>query len=55
MPISSEISGNDVNSGKVVLSEPGLYNIVNAEKPSSHLLEIIVNDPGFEIYTFTFG
>jgi thiol-disulfide isomerase/thioredoxin len=55
MPITSEDSGNDIISGKAVLLEPGLYNIVNSEKAGSHLLEILVNDPGFEIYTFTFG
>ncbi len=55
MSIDIEDSGKDVISGKVLLSEPGLYNIVNSENASSHLLEIKVNDPGFEIYTFTFG
>ena len=54
-PITAEYEGKDVSSGVATLSEPGLYNIVNSENPSSHLLEIQVNEPGFEIYTFTFG
>ena len=55
VPITSEYSGNDVSSGKAILSASGLYNIVSSENANSHLLEIIVNEPGFEIYTFTFG
>ena len=48
-------SGNDVISGKVKTSEAGLYNIVNSKEASSHLLKIDISEPGFEIYTFTFG
>jgi hypothetical protein len=50
-----EYSGKDVISGELILAEPGLYNIVSSEEASSHVLEIVVNEPGFEIYTFTFG
>ena len=55
MPITAEYEGKDVSSGIVTLSEPGLYNIISSENPSSHLLEIQVDEPGFEMYTFTFG
>lgn len=55
MPIKPEYFGKDIISGEVFLNEPGLYNIVSGEEASSHLLEIVVNEPGFEIYTFTFG
>ncbi len=54
-PIKPEYSGKDVISGELILAEPGLYNIVSSEMASSHVLEIVVNEPGFEIYTFTFG
>jgi thiol-disulfide isomerase/thioredoxin len=54
-PIKPEYSGKDVISGELILAEPGLYNIVSSEEASSHVLEIVVNEPGFEIYTFTFG
>ena len=55
MPITAEYEGKDVSSGIATLSEPGLYNIISSENPSSHLLEIQVDEPGFEMYTFTFG
>jgi hypothetical protein len=55
MPIKPKYYGKDVISGEMILTEPGLYNIVSSEKASSHLLEIIINEPGFEIYTLTFG
>ncbi len=55
MPIKPKYSGKDVISGEMIFTEPGLYNIVSSEKASSHLLEIIINEPGFEIYTLTFG
>ena len=54
-PIPASYSGNDVISSKVKTTEAGLYNIVNSEEPASHLLKIDISEPGFEIYTFTFG
>jgi len=54
-PIPASYSGNDVISGKLKTTEAGLYNIVNSEDPASHLLKIDISEPGFEIYTFTFG
>lgn len=53
--ISDTYSGKDVISGRVITSEAGLYNIVNSETPDSHVLKITISEPGFEIYTFTFG
>jgi thiol-disulfide isomerase/thioredoxin len=54
-PITSEYAGKDVQSGKLQTSGADLYNIINSKEPSSHTLEILVSNPGFEIYTFTFG
>ncbi|MFQ5573909.1 MAG: thiol-disulfide isomerase, partial [Nitrosopumilaceae archaeon] len=54
-PIPTSYAGSDVVSGKVIISDAGLYNIVNSEEPASHLLKIAISEPGFEIYTFTFG
>jgi thiol-disulfide isomerase/thioredoxin len=54
-PISSEYAGMDISEGKIEVEEPGLYNIVTSDKAASHMLEIQVSNPGFEIYTFTFG
>lgn len=53
--ITDTYSGKDVVSGVVTTSEAGLYNIVNSESPASHILKITISEPGFEIYTFTFG
>ena len=55
MPLTSEYEGNDVTSGKITVTEPRLYNIISSEEAGTHLLELIISNPGFEIYTFTFG
>lgn len=54
--IMSESAGSDVNpNGTVNITESTLYNLVRSSESSAHVLEIQVNQPGFEIYTFTFG
>ena len=54
--IPKHIAGIDVNQdGKVMIIEPRLYNIVESIVTESHELLIKVNDPKFEIFTFTFG
>ena len=56
LPISRNDAGTGVNAdGHIILADAGLYNIVNSNEPSSHTLEIRISDPGFQIYTFTFG
>jgi len=55
MPLTSEYEGNDVTLGKITVTEPGLYNIISSEEAGTHLLELIISNSGFEIYTFTFG
>jgi thiol-disulfide isomerase/thioredoxin len=54
-PIPASYSGSDVISGKLKTTEAGLYNIVSSMEPASHILKINISEPGFEIYTFTFG
>ncbi len=54
-PISQSDAGSDVEDDMVNISGATLYNLVNTPEPSKHTLEIQVNKPGFEIYTFTFG
>ena len=54
-PIPSQYSGQDITGNKVSVSEHALYNIVNSPEASTHLLRIDVEQPGFEIFTFTFG
>jgi len=54
--IDSSIAGKDVRTeGRAHVNHDGLYNIVNSEIPEQHLLQILIDDPGFEIFTFTFG
>ena len=54
--IPRHMAGIDVNQdGKVMIIEPRLYNIVDSTVTESHELIIKVNDPKFEIFTFTFG
>ena len=56
MPIEQSIAGKDVGtSGRLHVQESGLYNIVQSETSEEHTLEIFTDDPGFEIFTFTFG
>ena len=52
-----ESGGIDVDGeGRVRIQEERLYHLVdNAEGHGEHTLEIIVETPGVEIYTFTFG
>jgi len=54
--IPSNYAGKDVDvRGKIRVTESDLYNILDSSKPESHTLEILVNGPGFEIFSFTFG
>lgn len=53
-PISSNYAGADVQNGIVHVSENRLYNIVSSSTAGSHTLTIVAQ-PGFQIYTFTFG
>ena len=54
--LSEKYSGVDITSGNILTeSEPNLYNIVNADESSSHIMEIKVKGKGFQIFTFTFG
>ena len=50
------MTGIDLSQdSKVMITEPRLYNIVNSRVTESHELVIKVNNPEFEIFTFTFG
>jgi len=54
--IDPSISGKDVGSfGHIHVHDSGLYNIVQTDTSEEHTLEIYVDSPGFEIFTFTFG
>ncbi len=53
-PISQD-AGADIKDGIAHTSESRLYNLVKTKEPGRHTLEIQIDRPGFEIYTFTFG
>ena len=54
-PLPSEYSGKDTTDNGIIVSEAGLYNIINSENSSSHQMEIKITGKGFQIFTFTFG
>ena len=54
--IPNEVKGLDVSEdGTVNVSEPRLYNLIELEQEGPHEIIIHVKNPGFEIFTFTFG
>ena len=55
-PISAANAGSDVHNGTIVISGNRLYNVVkNADGGGEHTLQLIVETPGLQAYTFTFG
>ena len=55
-PLNEKYFGKDISSGNsIMVSEPNLYNIINSENSSAHLLEIKIKGKGFQMFTFTFG
>ena len=54
--IPTESKGQDIASdGTVKITKPGLYNIIDSKLEGPHEIIIEVKNPGFEIFTFTFG
>ena len=54
--IPEEVRGKDVSpDGTVKISEPRLYNLIDSQEEGPHEIIIQVQNPGFEIFTFTFG
>ena len=55
-PIPAKYAGVDiVDEGKLTVTEPDLYNIINSDDSASHTLELKIKGKGFQIFTFTFG
>ena len=55
-PLSAKYAGDDISSeNRITVTDPGLYNIIKSNEASVHTLDITVNNPGFQIFTFTFG
>lgn len=51
----SEFSGQDVSNSLLTVDKYMLYELIKFNTPTNGLLEINVNQPGLEAYTFTFG
>ncbi len=55
-PLPLEYFGNDITDNNILhVTEPELYNVINSNMSSTHLIEIIVRGESFQIFTFTFG
>jgi thiol-disulfide isomerase/thioredoxin len=56
VPIPAADAGSDVQNGKMIITGSRLYNLINNhDGGGEHTLELIVDSPGLEAYTFTFG
>ena len=55
-PLTAAAAGSDVHNGILTISTSRLYNIVsNPDGTRMHTLELIIQSPGLQAYTFTFG
>jgi thiol-disulfide isomerase/thioredoxin len=65
--VPTTAAGSDVHNGKATIQESRLYNIIDNHDPhctagaacqdvaGEHTLEILINSPGLQAFTFTFG
>ena len=55
-PVAAVDAGSDVQNGKVVIAGSRLYNLINNhDGGGEHTLELIIDSPGLQAYTLTFG
>ena len=55
-PVSSRHMGDHLTpDSRLLVQEHDLYNIISSSDSGTHDLTIKVDDPGFELFTFTFG
>lgn len=47
--------GKDVENGMITVTRNKLYEVVTSPEPSVGTLQIVAQDAGLEVYTFTFG
>ncbi|MES2225639.1 MAG: redoxin family protein [Patescibacteria group bacterium] len=56
VPIGASERGEDVDAqGQVHIQEPRLYKLINEKEEGAHTIELRVQTPGLEAFTFTFG
>ncbi|MGB7957439.1 MAG: redoxin domain-containing protein [Minisyncoccia bacterium] len=55
-PVTAAEAGADVQDGKIFIQASRLYNLINNPDGSgTHILELIIDSPGLQAFTFTFG
>ncbi|MDE1925341.1 MAG: redoxin family protein [Patescibacteria group bacterium] len=54
-PIGADRGADVAADGTAIIQENRLYKLVESSNYGDHTLEIIVNNPGLQAYTFTFG
>jgi cytochrome c biogenesis protein CcdA/thiol-disulfide isomerase/thioredoxin len=54
-PLKIKVLLDGVQENEITISEPKLYEVLNMPSPKSGVLELITEDEGAELYTFTFG
>lgn len=55
-PVGASAGADVDDTGRVRVQEEQLYKLIdNSDGVGEHLLELIIEDPGLEAYTFTFG
>ncbi|ABK77617.1 thiol-disulfide isomerase [Cenarchaeum symbiosum A] len=56
MPVPDRVAGADITEDSTIqVREHDLYNVISGDASETHLLRIESDQPGFEIFTFTFG
>lgn len=53
--VSLNMVGSDVDNSTVIIERDRLYRLIENDSSEEHTLEIIINEPGVKIFTFTFG
>jgi hypothetical protein len=46
---------NDTKQGSITFKEDRLYHVIKLPTPGIHTLEIKIENPGLQAFTFTFG
>ena len=56
MPLRSDVAGKDVVNGKVLLTIPRLYELIDLRgNPGEHILRLDFGHKGTKVFAFTFG
>jgi len=53
--VETNMAGSDVEASTVTIEKDRLYRLIEGSSSGEHTLEIIIDDPGVRVFTFTFG